>query len=235
MPIAEPEDNGDDDATEQSPLKPKVDDDENKTKTNGSIAKSLDKLDTEKDEDGDSDDELGLAYMLSQPKVRFLVVTGCVIAFAVIAIIATIIAVTMSEPDQWPDDLTPRMLKVIPAPNGPQNLIRFRAGHGDEGSSWPELTKQITVLYENYSVDANIGKKNFTSCDAGPPSSEDLVCFISSESVKLNCNGKNNYGYPDASPCLILQYNHKNLFNFTPEVYSKEDLNNIEGLPQVLK
>lgn len=53
----------------------------------------------------------------------------------------------------WIEDTEARVLRVVPTPNGPRNLIKFRSGHGSEGKVWPELVAQINSLYDVYNPD----------------------------------------------------------------------------------
>lgn len=135
---------------------------------------------------------------------------------------------------QWVEDTIPRMLRLIPTPNGPKNMLKFRSGHGSEGGIWPNLTEEIINLYEVFDERNAFGKKNVTNCNSrvSPPNDDRLTCFYDTTEIRKLCRKEDNFGYPDGSPCLFIQFNH--VFNFTPEVYTKQDLAN-DSLPADLR
>lgn len=111
-------------------------------------------------------------------------------------------------------------------------MLRFRSGHGSEGRIWPNLTEEITNLLHVY--DPNVPRTNVTNCGsrATPPPDEKLTCFYDTQEIRQLCRAEDNYGYAEGSPCIFIQFNH--VANFTPEVYTKQDLDN-ESLPQSLR
>lgn len=230
--LAEPEEDAE--PTEKSPLK--APSSPTKDEEQANKEKSADPLpngkDVEKESAGTED---GLLVLLSQPKLRFIFVTGFSIFLGIVFIIAVIIAVSLeTSAPQYIPDYTPRMLRLIPTPKGIHSIIRYRSGHGSEGGIWPELTKEIVQLYDNYSSEEVGGKRKVASCDGqSPPNGS--ACFFSTEPLKLLCNARTNFGYPDGTPCVILQLNHRQLFNWTPEVYSQSDLEQNPDIPETLR
>lgn len=136
---------------------------------------------------------------------------------------------------QWEEDQTWRMLRLVPKPNGPQNLITFRHGRIPfEGRVWPDLTTELEGFIENYSPDLVHQRKNITECypgSEGPP--EGLVCLFDIRSIDPHCLKDNSFGYQEGSPCVFLQFN--NITNWRPEQYSTRDLETIEDLPSDLR
>lgn len=126
------------------------------------------------------------------------------------------------------------MLRLVPTPNHAMNMIRFRSGHGNEGKVWPNLTQEITNLFDVFDWNNIRGKKNVTNCDyrVSPPADERYTCFFDASELKKQCNPDNDYGYADGSPCIFIQFNP--FYNFTPEVYTKQDLED-ETLPAGLR
>ncbi|KAI1283064.1 Sodium/potassium-transporting ATPase subunit beta [Halotydeus destructor] len=231
VPIAEEEDV--DEPNEKSPLKQ---DSEQVLFTSGetpNVAITVNGKNVKDDDDAVRD----LKYLLTEPRSRFLIVTAGVIAFAVISIIATVIAVNVEQEIWYGDDMTPRMLKLVPSPKGPQNMIRYVSGRGAEGSLWPELVKQLNETLDSYSLDGqnNTGKESFTACDTVPSDSDNLTCLYPTEPIKLLCNQRDNFGYPVGIPCIFIQINHRQLFNWTPQLYTSDDLKNIQELPPVIR
>lgn len=126
------------------------------------------------------------------------------------------------------------MLRLVPTPNGAKNMLRFRSGHGSEGKMWPNLTEEISNLLNVY--DPKVQRTNVTNCGsrATPPPDEKLTCFFDTEEIRQLCRVGYNYGYADGSPCIFIQFNH--VANFTPEVYTKQDLENDSlNLPKPLR
>ena len=80
----------------------------------------------------------------------------------------------------------------------------------------------------------NVQRTNVTNCGsrATPPPDEKLTCFYDTQEIRQLCRAEDNYGYAEGSPCIFIQFNH--VANFTPEVYTKQDLDN-ESLPQSLR
>lgn len=123
------------------------------------------------------------------------------------------------------------MLRLVPTPNGAKNLIKFRAGHGEEGKIWPNLTDEITNLYTVYDKSS---KRNVTNCDgrATPSSVSGVTCLFDISEITKECSKESYYGYPTGTPCIFIQFNH--VANFTPEPFTKDDLQN-ESLPKNLR
>jgi sodium/potassium-transporting ATPase subunit beta len=134
---------------------------------------------------------------------------------------------------QWLEDSIPRMLRLVPTPNHRKNMIRFKHGKGSEGAVYPELTKEITNLFDLFRED-NAFKRNVTNCNyrVTPPSDKEKTCFFDTTDVRKHCTPENDYGYAEGSPCIFIQFNH--VFNFTPEVYNKADLED-QALPEGLR
>ena len=134
------------------------------------------------------------------------------------------------------EDSIPRMLRLIPTPNGPKNLLRFRSGHGSEGKIWPNLTEELVNLYEVFEYDRVFApgrKTNVTNCGGRvTPPSDEKTCFYDTTEIRKLCKKEDNFGYADGSPCLFIQFNQ--VYNFTPEVYNKADLAN-DTLPVELR
>ena len=178
-----------------------------------------------------------LLETLRDPKTRVtLAIAGCVLLLVIVAsvVIGVLVVGSRSEPEPWIEDPVPRMLRLVPTPNGSRNMIRFRSGHGTEGRVWPNLTAEIANLFDRYDGDRVLGKKNVTNCDnrVTPPAEERLTCFFDTKEVRKHCNQENQYGYADGSPCIFVQFNH--VHNFTPEVFTKQDLEDAK-LPENLR
>lgn len=178
-----------------------------------------------------------LLETLRDPKTRMIVaIIAAVLLLLVVTgvIVAVIILASQPEPEKWVEDPVPRMLRLVPTPNGARNMIRFRSGHGSEGKIWPNLTEEITNLYDRYDSKNVMGKKNVTNCDnrVTPPTSEQYTCFFETEEIRKHCNSDNNYGYADGAPCVFVQFNH--VANFTPEIFTKADLEETDK-PEALR
>lgn len=127
------------------------------------------------------------------------------------------------------------MLRLVPSPNQNKNTIRFRHGKGIEGAVYPNLTQEITNLFEFFDrTNAFSGKRNITNCDyrVSPPVDEKYTCFFDASKIKKECTPDDYYGYQDGNPCIFIQFNH--VFNFTPEVYNSKDLEDV-SLPERLR
>lgn len=180
-----------------------------------------------------------LLETLRDPKTRL---TVAIIAFVLLLVFVTAVVVTVliigtkSEPEKWIEDPVARMLRLVPTPNGDKNLIKFRSGISpQESGNTPNMTEEISNLFDRYEEKNNIGVKNVTNCDnrVSPPGNEQLTCFYNTDEIRKQCNSETgNYGYATGSPCIFIQFNH--VANFTPEVFSKEDLQNTD-LPESLR
>lgn len=219
------EKNADVDTTEKSPLK------ETEQQETADEAK-------EPIENGIKEVKPGpMAQALNHPKAGLIsaCLAGCVASVILILVVnsaaVALLFGSQSSGETWIEDTTPRMLRLIPTPNGAKNTIKFRAGHGKEGQLWPNLTDEIANLYAMYEKSP---KKNVTNCDgrATPPNDIKLTCLYDISDIENKCNKNDNFGYASGSPCVFIQFN--NVFNFTPEVYNKDDLQN-ESLPQKLR
>ena len=178
-----------------------------------------------------------IAQALNHPKVGMVgACLACIVGSAIVLLLVNSVAVAIlygfqSSGETWVEDTTPRMLRLIPTPNAARNTIKFRAGHGKEGRLWPNLTDEVANLYAMY--DRNT-KRNTTICDGRvtPPNDPKLTCLYDISEIESKCSKTDNFGYASGSPCVFIQFN--NVFNFTPEVYNKADLQN-ESLPQKLR
>ena len=180
-----------------------------------------------------------LLETLRDPKTRVTVaIIACVLLLVVVAgvVISVLVIGSRSEPEKWIEDPVPRLLRLVPTPNGARNLIKFRSGHGSEGKIWPNLTEEIANLYERFDENNVLGKKNVTNCDqrVTPPANEQLTCFFKiDDEIRKFCKPENNFGYADGSPCIFIQFNHAQ--NFTPENFIREDLSGDTSLPASLR
>lgn len=174
---------------------------------------------------------------LRDPKTRLTVaIIGALLLLFVVAgiVISVLVMGGKSEPEPWVEDPVPRMLRLVPTPNAAHNMIRFRSGHGPEGGIYPNLTEEIDNLFQKYDESAIRGKKNVTNCEnrVTPPADDKFTCLYDTSEIRKHCNPDNQYGYADGSPCIFIQFNH--VYNFTPEVYTKQDLEDT-ALPESLR
>jgi len=187
--------------------------------------------------DGKEDKPNVLLQSLQDPKTRrvVLLIGAVLLLILVVSAIAVVLIVASEpEPEIWLEDTIPRMLRLVPTPNGKKNTIKFRSGHGAEGGVYPNLTAEINNLFDVFERSNNFGKKNVTNCDgrATPPADEKWTCFYDASSIKRWCDPEKGYGYPDGSPCIFIQFN--NVRNFTPIVFNKQDLED-QSLPEDLR
>lgn len=178
-----------------------------------------------------------LLETLRDPKTRVTVaIIAAVLLLVVVAgiVISVLVMGSHSEPEPWVEDPVPRMLRLVPTPNGAMNTITFRSGHGSEGRIWPNLTEEIANLFEKYDEKNVMGKKNVTNCAnrVTPPGDEKLTCLFEVADILKQCPPDKQFGYADGAPCLFVQFNH--VHNFTPEVYTKQDLEDA-SLPESLR
>jgi hypothetical protein len=167
----------------------------------------------------------GLVVLLSQPKTRLI---GLAVLIGLLTVVAVVLAwcciSSSGDTDIWIEDPTPRALRVIPTPNGARNLIRYKAGRSEEGGIWPNLTAEIDNLYIEYSPERLTSGKDVVSCPEGQSPPEGKACYFGIDQIKNLCTQDTKFGYPEGSPCVFIQLNFRELFNFTPEVYSKDEL-----------
>lgn len=217
---------GEDNTTEKSPLK-----------------------EPEKDQDGGDDpkDEKEttkeltanqLIESLRDPKIQRIIflIGGGILLLLVAGITISLLMMNQSG-DEWIEDPVPRMLRLVPTPTASYNMIKFRSGALVNGGRWENQTQEIKNLYDKFDYDNVFGKsaKNVTNCDnrATPPADEKYTCFYPTDEIRKACTPEDNFGYPEASPCIFIQFNH--VHNFTPEVYTKQDLDQDTSLPESLK
>jgi hypothetical protein len=125
-------------------------------------------------------------------------------------------------------------MRIVPKPNGPQNLIAFRHGHLPyEGRVWPELTKQMEQFINGYNPDYALRTKNVSECFPGvKPPSEDSVCFYDIRTIDPDCI-KPDFGYDTGSPCIFIQFN--NITGWKPEFYTENDFVTDPNIPSELR
>lgn len=164
-----------------------------------------------------------LVQTLNDPKTRLVVVVVAGVLLFLVAGSATIALLigSQAQGEVWLEDQIPRMLRLVPQPNGPKNTIRFQAGHGDEGRIWPNLTKEIANLYAVYDKNS---KRDVTNCDnrVTPPPDPKITCLYDISRIVEKCSKESDYGYSSGSPCIFVQFNH--VKDFTPEVFTKQDI-----------
>lgn len=128
---------------------------------------------------------------------------------------------------QWEEDQTYRYIRLVPKPNGPQNLLHFRHGHMPlEGRVWPDLVKQMDDFLFNYNPEVVTRTRNVTECLPGVPPKKGVVCLHDIRAIDEQCT-KGDFGYANGSPCIFIQFN--NITGWRPEAYTDEDFftNNI--------
>lgn len=189
----------------------------------------------EKDADDLKPHPTGLAALIASPKVRIVVGVAVITIIGIVAVIGAW-CYASHEPavEPWVEDTTPRILRLIPAPNHPKNLIRFRSGHGIEAGVWPDLIGEIANLYDEYSDAKLADNKNLTTCERGS-APEGKTCVYPINKIKELCNNATAYGYADGNPCIFIQLNYERLLNFTPQAYTNEELATLPGLPDDLR
>ena len=116
---------------------------------------------------------------------------------------------------------TPRLMHIVPAANGPKNLIKFNF---NKDPNYEPLTSQMTEFLRAYNKSVLADEtKNLTVCSNGIPRDENTACFYDAENVMTNCQASEHYGYSIGAPCIFAVFNK---FNFTPERYEPDDYNN---------
>lgn len=220
-----------DDTNEDTPLKPKDNDveagdaavDISETKENEKAVMASG--DIEKDDKGSN-------TLLDNPKVKvILAILGAVLLVLLLLIVAIIVIINRNG---WYEDDTYRYIRIIPKPNGPQNLISFRHGHLPfEGKVWPELAEQMQTFVNGYNPDVVLRTRNVSECYPGAQiSSESMACFYDIRTIDPECL-KDDFGYAIGKPCVFIQFN--NITGWTPEFYSDSDFDNIPDIPSDLR
>ncbi|KAI1283065.1 Sodium/potassium-transporting ATPase subunit beta [Halotydeus destructor] len=219
-----------DESNEKSPLKSDKDTDQ-VVFTSGGDAPAVAIAINGKDGDKKDDTLVGdLKSRLTAPWSRLVILVVLVTALAVVSIMVALAFIVAD--DGPPGAPVSRMLTIIPAPQGAQNLISFKSGQGSEGDRWPLLVKQLNETLDSYVHD---GPSNFTSCVTSRPSLDSLTCAYPMDEIRALCKSQEDYGYPQGSPCILVQINHRQLFNFTPQVFTSDDLKNIDQLDPLIR
>ena len=218
---------GEENTTEKSPLK-----EPEKDQEGGDDAKD------EKEGNGRTKELTAnqLIESLRDPKIQRIIIP-IALALFLLLIAGIIISLLMmnTSSDEWIEDPVPRMLRLVPTPTASYNMIKFRSGSLVNGGRWDNQTQEIKNLYEKFDRENVFGKKNVTNCEnrVTPPADEKYTCFYDTDEIRKACSVDDNFGYPEASPCIFIQFNH--VHNFTPEVYTKQDLEQDTSLPESLR
>lgn len=81
----------------------------------------------------------------------------------------------------------------------------------------------------------SVVQDNITSCVGLNVAPEGKACSVDIAPIKKLCDQNGTYGYADGSPCIFLQLNYHLLSNYTPQVYSPEELISTPDLPDALR
>jgi sodium/potassium-transporting ATPase subunit beta len=151
-------------------------------------------------------------------------IAGAVLLVLLLLIVAIVVILTS---DGWEEDKTWRYIRIIPKPNGPQNLITFRHGHLPfEGKVWPDLVDQLRELVANYDP---LLSRNATTCGPTTTPPPNTVCLFNIRNIDPDCL-KDNFGYDAGTPCIFIQFN--NISDWVPEPYTATDYESNTELPK---
>lgn len=110
-----------------------------------------------------------------------------------------------------------------PMPNVESTLIKFSAGNP---STYAKHIKNLQALLDSYAPKKN--ETNVIDCNNNEPDlSKKEVCeFDVATTLGSVCTAKNDYGYKDGTPCVLLKVNK--VYGWQPVGFDNETLANVD-------